>query len=123
MRRLASLAACPSTATRVLAHVSPARSLVLRDQGPLMDEANARRNAMLKELTDEFFQGSTSCRDRYADIANKLRMEVTNPEELDRLRRDMEKAFAERDGLQADLDACTALSEALERAFPLAVAR
>ena len=46
-----------------------------------------------------------------------MRMEVTNPEELDRLRRDMEKAFAERDGLQADLDACTALSEALERAF------
>ena len=83
----------------------------------LMDEANARRNAMLKELTDEFFQGSASCRDRYADIANKLRMEVTNPEELDRLRRDMEKAFAERDGLQADLDACTALSEVLERAF------
>ena len=72
---------------------------------------------MLTELTDEFFQGSASCRDRYADIANKLRMEVTNPEELDRLRRDMEKAFAERDGLQADLDACTALSEVLERAF------
>jgi len=117
MRRLASLAASvdgnsESWLTFRLLGVS-----CYEIKATLMDEANARRNAMLKELTDEFFQGSTSCRDRYADIANKLRMEVTNPEELDRLRRDMEKAFAERDGLQADLDACTALSEVLERAF------
>ena len=117
MRRLASLAASvdgnsESWLTFRLLGVS-----CYEIKATLMDEANARRNAMLKELTDEFFRGSTSCRDRYADIANKLRMEVTNPEELDRLRRDMEKAFAERDGLQADLDACTALSEALERAF------
>ena len=117
MRRLASLAASvddnsESWLTFRLLGVS-----CYEIKATLMDEANARRNAMLKELTDEFFQGSASCRDRYADIANKLRMEVTNPEELDRLRRDMEKAFAERDGLQADLDACTALSEVLERAF------
>ena len=117
MRRLASLAASvddnsESWLTFRLLGVS-----CYEIKATLMDEANARRNAMLKELTDEFFQGSASCRDRYADIANKLRMEVTNPEELDRLRRDMEKAFAERYGLQADLDACTALSEVLERAF------
>ena len=117
MRRLASLAASvddnsESWLTFRLLGVS-----CYEIKATLMDEANARRNAMLKELTDEFFQGSASCRDRYADIANKLRMEVTNPEKLDRLRRDMEKAFAERDGLQADLDACTALSEVLERAF------
>ena len=57
MRRLASLAASvdgnsESWLTFRLLGVS-----CYEIKATLMDEANARRNAMLKELTDEFFRG------------------------------------------------------------------
>ena len=117
MRRLASLAASVDTCSESWLTFRFLGVSCYEIKGTLMGEANARRDAMLKELTDEFLFGSTGVRDRYADIASKLRVEVTNPEELDRLRKDMEKAFTERDGLQADLDACTAICEVLERAF------
>jgi hypothetical protein len=81
---------------RILDHVPPPPHVLCYEiKGTLMGEGNARRDAMLKELTDEFLFGSTGVRYRYADMASKLGQEVTIPAELDRLRKDMEKAFTE----------------------------